>query len=299
MKSETLDPFSPKGQYFRGLWSSSEGPRLRVFGCLALALLAWLPSASPEARGAEAAPERLLTVVSLNLAMREDVDRIAAELSRHEVIRAADLVLLQEVVRRDGQADVASQLGQRLGFEATFQEASGETPRAMGLALLTRHGITEPQVLRLKHFDLNVRNRLRIALGAVVDTAHGPVQVYNVHLDTRINIAQRIEQLSAVTRELDTREGPAIVGGDFNTNDNRWLFHALPLPFLSRQRDSVRRFMEGRGFTSVLPPRRSTHDFLGMQLDWIFLRGLSAETASVQPLPISDHHAVIASLSRP
>ena len=48
-----------------------------------------------------------LTVLSLNLAMREDVDQIAAELTRLGVGQT-DLLLLQEVVRRGDGPDVAA-----------------------------------------------------------------------------------------------------------------------------------------------------------------------------------------------
>ncbi len=59
-----------------------------------------------------------LTVLSLNLAMREDVDRIAAELTSIG-IGQTDLLLLQEVVRRGDGPDVAEQLAARLGLASS------------------------------------------------------------------------------------------------------------------------------------------------------------------------------------
>ena len=219
-----------------------------------LALLL-LSSASPDGRAAQPEPgPAALKVVTLNLAMREDVDRIAAELSAKQIVRDADVVLLQEVIARDGQPDVASRLGEAFGLRSVFRPAFAlDSHRQMGLAILTREDPGEPRVLPLKRFNLSFRSRYRIALGVVIGTPSGPIHVYDLHLDTRINAADRIEQLSAVIRDLDTGDTPVIVGGDFNTNDNWWLFHTIPLPVAFYQREGVLRFMRSYGFSSAIP----------------------------------------------
>ncbi|MDH4065786.1 MAG: hypothetical protein OEW19_15415, partial [Acidobacteriota bacterium] len=135
----------------------------------------------------------------------------------------------------------------------------------------------------------------RIAMAARVDTPTGPVHVYNVHLDTRINRGQRLEQMGEVTRDVGALDGPAIIGGDFNTGSVFWLFHTIPLPFIGRQRAGLQRFMEDRGFQSAFERGESTHDALG-QLDWVFARGLEASEASIHPVEVSDHHALMVSL---
>lgn len=260
----------------------------------------WLLSVPATGLGAAApAPStsRAFTVVSLNLAMREDVDRVASELAAIGAARTADLILLQEVVRRGTEPDMAQQLGERLGLESAYAEAFAvDERRTVGLALLSRYPQHRSRVLGLRTFDIGFRSRTRIALAAVVDTPAGPVHVYNVHLDTRINLPQRLEQLSAVAHDVTTLPGPAIVGGDFNTNNIRWIFHAIPLPFIGGQGVGVQRFMERLGFRSVYARGRATHDALGMQLDWMFLRGLQAAAASVTPVALSDHHALVMSL---
>jgi endonuclease/exonuclease/phosphatase family metal-dependent hydrolase len=266
-----------------------------------LAALLVLSSASPGAGARDAAPEPpSLKIVSLNLAMREDVDGIAAELSAAHLVRDADVVLFQEVISRDGQPDVASRLGEAFGLRSVFRPAFAlDSHRQMGLAILTRNDPGEPRVLRLKRFELSFRSRDRIALGVLIETPSGPVRVYDVHLDTRINLGDRLEQLSAVIHDLDTGETPVIVGGDFNTNDNRWLFHTIPLPVAWYQREGLLRFMRAQGFSSAVPGWAATHDAFGMQLDWIFVRGLDALSSVIQPLKMSDHHALVASISRP
>jgi endonuclease/exonuclease/phosphatase (EEP) superfamily protein YafD len=266
--------------------------------CLILVTFALLGT-SPAARDLNDRRDPLaLTVLSLNLAMREDITAIATELSARGLSSRADIVLLQEVVQRDGEPDVAAKLATVLDLQSVFRPAFAlDAHRMMGLAILSRHRTSEPDVLRLKRFDLSFRSRRRIALGAVIETPVGPIRVYNVHLDTRINVGERIEQLTDVTRELDGKDGPTIIGGDFNTNDNRWLFHTMPLPFVGHQREGVLRFMQSLGFHSAVTGRAATHDALGMQLDWIFLRGLSASSTAIQPMDISDHHALITSLT--
>jgi len=266
---------------------------------LILATLLALPGAgrATEAPARHEAHPNALTVVSLNLAMREDVDRIASELSVTGIAQAADVLLLQEVAWRSPGPDVAAELGQRLGLESLYQEAFAiDRQRSSGLALLTRYPQRDLRVLALRPFKLTFRSRNRIALGAAVDTPAGTIHVFNVHLDTRINLESRLQQLGSVARDVASLDGPAIVGGDFNSNDNRWLFHTVPLPFIGRQAAGLLRFMEGHGFRSAFGRGRPTHDALGMQLDWVFLRGLQAAAGTIQPVQVSDHHALIVSV---
>lgn len=264
---------------------------------MAVALLALPGPGRAEAPARHAPPPGALTVVSLNLAMREDVERIATELSATGVAQAVDLFLLQEVARREPGPDVATQLGERLGLESLYQEAfTLDRQRSGGLAILSRHPQRNLRVLALRRFNLSFRSRTRLALGATVDTPAGEVHVFNVHLDTRINLEPRLQQLGSVTRDAASLDGPAIIGGDFNTNDYRWLFDTVPLPFIGRQREGLLQFMEGLGYRSAFNRGRPTHDALGMQLDWVFLRGLQAAGRSIHPMQVSDHHALVVSV---
>jgi endonuclease/exonuclease/phosphatase family metal-dependent hydrolase len=273
------------------------GRQLLVTGLLA-GLLGVTPAAG---RAPTIAASAQLTILSLNLAMREDVDAIAAELSARHLLPGADVVLLQEVIERDGGPDVGSQLAARFGLSGVFGRAFAlDSHRTMGLAILAREPPAAPRVVQLKRFDLSFRSRRRIALGASLATPAGAISVYNVHLDTRINMRDRVEQLAAVLRELESGgDTPVVLGGDFNTNDYRWLFHSIPLPVAWYQSDGLLRFMQRQGFSSAITTREPTHDAFGMHLDWIFLRGLNAGTSAVQPIAISDHHALVASIIRP
>ena len=249
--------------------------------------------------GAPAARELdTIRVVSLNLAMREDVERIVSDLAAVGAADTSDLVLLQEVVQRERRPSVSRQLGERLGLDSMFREAfTLDDGRSVGLAVLSRHPWHDVRVIELKRFDLGFRSRTRIALVAAVNTPAGRILVSNVHLDSRINLDQRLDQLAAVVSDVQAFDGPAVVAGDFNTNNNRWIFHTIPFPFIERQAAGLRGYMERTGFSSAFDGSSPTHDALGMQLDWVFVRGLQASAASVYPVGVSDHHALLVSLA--
>lgn len=239
--------------------------------------------------------------MSLNLALRDDVVSIV------DGIRAAgggtaDILVLQEVVQNAGQQNVAERIAAALSgasaagdqYEAVFRPAfSLSDGRASGLATISRFPVSSARVLALKRFSLGFRSRERTALAATIDTPSGPVRTYNVHLDTRINGGDRIEQIAGVIEDLDTAPGRAIVAGDFNTNDHLWLFHTVPLPFLGRQGHGLERYMSRHGLLSAFPGA-PTHDVLRMRLDWMFLKGLRPTVREIHPLDISDHHALVA-----
>jgi endonuclease/exonuclease/phosphatase family metal-dependent hydrolase len=168
--------------------------------------------------------------------------------------------------------------------------------RTVGLATLSRFPLSDARVLPLTRFDLNFRSRDRIALAATFDTPLGALPTYNVHLDTRINRADRVEQVSGVLNDLAAAGARAIVAGDFNTNQHLWLFHLVPLPFLGRQGGALEAFMASHGLRSAFADG-ATHDALGMRLDWVFLKGLVPMSTSIHPVEISDHHALVVSVS--
>ena len=250
-----------------------------------------IPTRAPGGTSAGTAVE----VVSLNLAMREDAVEVAAALASIGAADA-DVLLLQEVVADPDGMGVATALASSLGLSVRYRPSFAlDDGRMVGLATLSRFPIVETRTIRLTRFDLRVRTRDRIALAVTLATPDGPVAAYNVHLDTRLNLGDRLEQISPVIADLTGAAGPAIVAGDFNTNPHRWLFRLIPLPFLGRQGGGVERFMAARGLTSAFDDG-ATHDLLGMRLDWVFLKALTPTTAAIVPTDLSDHHALLVSL---
>jgi endonuclease/exonuclease/phosphatase family metal-dependent hydrolase len=241
---------------------------------------------------------QVLLVASLNLAMSTSPATIAAEIGRLPALRDADVLLLQEVVRTPkDEPSIAEQLALRLGRVATFVSPDGTTTR-MGLAILTRTALRDVRQHALKPQNLIFRSRKRCALAGTVDSVVGPVRVINLHLDTRINPGERLNQLAPVLEDAQAFRGPAVIGGDFNTNDMQWVSNVVPVLFPGWQASRVRALMQSRGFQTPFVTRRATFDHLGMQLDWIYTNRLKASGSGIQPIDFSDHHAVWAQLTR-
>ena len=206
-------------------------------------------------------------------------------------LRNADIFLLQEVKEESGTQCIASRLGAALGLHIAYSpEGPGVTDR--GLAILSRFPLQEVQTRALTRFDLRFHSRSRFALSATAATPWGPVRLYNVHLDTRLNAADRLAQIQPVVRESARFAGRRIVAGDFNSNPFYWFESVLPLPAFHSQAVSVDAFMRSQGFRTAIPESATTFDFLGMHLDWIWMAGLRSGASQVLPLDFSDHHAV-------
>jgi endonuclease/exonuclease/phosphatase (EEP) superfamily protein YafD len=246
-------------------------------------ILLWLTPLAAFAGGRE------MSVVTLNLAKEPSVARMAGELRSIPALRDADVFLLQEVA-----AGTAGPLGAALGLRVA------EAPESAGahdveLAILSRYPLHDVRLRSLGRYTLVFHSRLRYALTAVADTPGGAVRIVDTHLDTRINIADRLAQLDGAIAELSS--GGALVGGDFNSNPFFWIDHVLPLPAIPPQSARVEQHMRGRGFESAIPRSATTFDYLAMHLDWIWLRGLRTVSWRVYPLKFSDHHACWAVVS--
>ena len=263
--------------------------------CLALSI-SWSPETglSPDLLAAPAA--NTVTVMSLNLAMQDDVDRLVAGIRRVGG-DTADVLVFQEVLQTKGQPSIADRIADELGLQVAFRPSfSIGADRTVGLATLSRFPIADARALPLKKFSLLYRSRERTALRVTLDTPAGPLRTYNVHLDTRINGGDRVDQVAGIIEDIDSAPGGALVAGDFNTNDNLWVLHTIPLPFLGRQGNSLEHYMARHGLRSAFD-HGATHDTLRMRLDWMFLKDMQATARAIHPTDVSDHHALLVSLS--
>jgi len=104
--------------------------------------------------------------------------------------------------------------------------------------------------------------------------------------------------LDPVLEAIRHVDGPVLLGGDFNTNPMRWIAGFIPVPARHSQARGTVEYLASRGFGAALPLGRATHDVPGLQLDWVFTRGLQVVGADVRPMHISDHHALQVSLDR-
>jgi endonuclease/exonuclease/phosphatase family metal-dependent hydrolase len=232
-----------------------------------------------------------LSVVSLNMARESDISKVLAGLDLAPRLRQADVFLLQEVRNEDDKPSIAEQMAQRLGYTAAFSPAA-QGVYDQGLAIVSRYPLEEVRTKRLKYCDLRFHCRMRFALSADVVSPNGRVRVWNAHLDTRINAGERLEQLQPVIDEAAAHQGPVVIGGDFNTNELRWLGNVVPFPGGPKHGQTIYRAMVERGLESPFNGRLVTFPALRKHLDWIFVRDLKPVLASVEPVSFSDHHAL-------
>ena len=236
-----------------------------------------------------------LLVVSLNMAREERLDRILRDLRKAQDLAGADIWLLQEAVERLNShtiADLAHSLNLNYVFAPSDLFDGGKL--ASGLAVLSRHPILEPRIIPLRRHSLKFNHRCRIALEVQISGPAGPVHFYNVHLDTRITLKERIAQITPVLEQASSLSGPSVVGGDLNTADVRWVWNVLPIPFAQNHHDRIQHTFRDRGFASPLDGNRPTIDVLKLplRLDWIFPRGFNSVSAGVTTIKFSDHNAV-------
>jgi endonuclease/exonuclease/phosphatase family metal-dependent hydrolase len=245
-------------------------------------------------------PSASIRLVSFNVHYAKNPYKIAEAIKEHADLSHADVILLQEVEYHlhegKGRAD---QIAEFLGYECIYAPASTRGSRGThGLAVLTKLPVLETEVVQLPFFKLGFRSRRRIALRVVLDTPQGPVQVYNVHLDTRINIQHRLQQLSAVMENFHTKAKlPTVIAGDLNTIQATFIARSIPI-FFANQRAAVSRFLQGHGYISErIRGYTMKQGLVRFNLDGIFANGLQISTIAVERnVQVSDHAPIWADL---
>jgi endonuclease/exonuclease/phosphatase family metal-dependent hydrolase len=264
---------------------------------VALIVLVAHPRGVPASPAEPAMPSGALSVVSLNMAKEGDCDRILRDLKLAPRLMNADVLLLQEVADADGAPSVAEKLAKHLGYFSAFSpEATGVHDR--GLALISRYPISGMKVQRLKAFNLRYHSRNRFALSADVQTPSGNIHFWNVHLDTRLNAAERLQQLTPVIEDATNHRGPRLIAGDFNTNDFYWFANILPIPTGKGHGDTIREQMAQRGFRTPFVNGLITFPQFRRQLDWIYANELQTLGSSIENVPFSDHRALWTAVRR-
>lgn len=260
------------------------------------------PEVSQPAPGAAPAS---LRVVTFNVHYGADVDGLARALRGDEALAAADLLLLQEIESHPEEGrSRAARLAQALGMGYAYVPARIEGGGTHGLALLTRVPFTGLRVMQLPAASLPGGVQERVAFSFDVRLGPGPqeapegtsVHVVHVHLDTRLNLPQRILQLRPTLPAPSA--GRALVAGDFNTNDFLWAGGLAPqLPVQSAtgagQAGALDGYMKGLGYaapTQDLGPTLPISPGVHLRLDAIYTRGLTATGGAVErDVDISDH----------
>jgi endonuclease/exonuclease/phosphatase family metal-dependent hydrolase len=231
-----------------------------------------------------------IRIVSYNIRWRsgKELQQIVDWLQKKEVSPA--IIGLQEVDRarqRSGNTNNARALAESLGMYyawAAPPAAGNEQEEETGVALFSPYPLTDLKRIVLRHAGPG--GRYRVALGATIKLGKITVRVYSVHSETRIPVPQKIDQLQAVLDDLKRFPNamPAIVLGDFNS----WELPAI---------EGIHRLFQSNGFATPFPDDQTTfkRKVIGLEvelkLDWIWLRGLSAEQYEIdRALIVSDHY---------
>ena len=189
-----------------------------------------------------------LRVVEWNIERGARLQGIIDVLNSHEVLRFADLLLLNELddgMVRSGNLNVPFELSQALEAHTVFgveyleltkgtaQEAAlpGENSRALhGNAILTRHDFSNPEIVQLPRCENNFEGKERRIGGRIgiflnIEIAGTILTVANTHLDVVNTPRCRGKQMRAMLEALDERlrveaaeHNAVIVGGDLNTH---------------------------------------------------------------------------------
>jgi endonuclease/exonuclease/phosphatase family metal-dependent hydrolase len=234
-----------------------------------------------------------LRVMTYNIAAGHgDLTRIAETICSAE----ADVVGLQEVDvhwgERSAFADQASELAVRCGMDFRFgpiytfpSPEPGATSRQYGVAVLSRHPITEWENHPLTRLSTQAETGpepLPGFLEVTVDVGGTPVHVFDTHLDYRPDAAVRRAQVAEMLAVIGATDRPTILVGDMNAPPEREEL----APLFRRFRDAWGEGPDpGHTYPGDEPVRR---------IDYVFYSGpLRVVSARVVASDASDHRPVV------
>jgi endonuclease/exonuclease/phosphatase family metal-dependent hydrolase len=205
----------------------------------------------------------VVRIVSWNIEKGKKFSEILRQLQDDEQLACADVILLEEVdwgMARSGNRFVARDLAKALGMNFVFAPAVIELTKGVGddlecpgenacglqgNAILSRGILTTPSNIRLPQcfepfgFE-EKRYGGRNALLCRVEWNRSELTVVCSHLEVRNTPRCRARQMEHLLKCLDRiTTGPAILGGDFNTNTfargTRWRTLKSAVRILSSQ----------------------------------------------------------------
>lgn len=208
-----------------------------------------------------------LRVVSFNIEYALRVDSAVVVLKSDSALRAADVILLQEMDEA-GTRRVADALSMSyVYYPATLHPHTG---RDMGNAVLSRWPIIEDTKVLLPHLG-RIRGTQRAATGATIRVGETMVRVYSAHLGTIADVGAegRRDQLRAILADAE-RYPRVIIGGDMNNG-------------------SVGNVARAAGY--AWPTEHGPHTIHGLSWDHIFLKGFDNRDRGQVGTVVNNHHA--------
>jgi endonuclease/exonuclease/phosphatase family metal-dependent hydrolase len=247
-----------------------------------------VPAAMPASDGTATAPIR---IVSYNVAGGQKADEIGDAVRARPELVAASIVLVQELESYPEESlSRTERLAEALDMGWVYVPARPKEGGTHGLAFLSRYPLRNVMSMELPHVEGGHR---RTAIRADVDIDGQLLRVVNVHLDTVINITDRILQLRPAVIDAPAT---VVVGGDFNTNPYTWQegYPNAPAAVIgdSDQARLLDDYMSALDFTPATAELGPTEEMYGVRsrLDSIYVRGLDGgEGGVVRDIDLSDH----------
>ncbi len=246
---------------------------------------------------AERAIPTTLRVATWNVHFGKDTEGLATNLAASPVLSAADVILMQEIeAYPEEQTTRARRIAEQLGMTWFYAPARVEWNGTHGIAILSRFPLETPLIKRLPYIDQAFNSRERNAQSVELVLGDARVRIVNLHLDLRIGAVDRIRQLSPAVIELD---GPALLGGDFNSNPYAWLDSTVPLAGTEAvvgtdQSVILDDYFTQQAFLGAVPTTAATMRIpvYDIRIDNIYAREHTITKAGVDHVDGSDHWAV-------
>lgn len=191
--------------------------------------------------GPEAPPAKTVyRFLAWNIERGIQLDGQLEDFRSHPYLKACDVLLLTETdvgMARSGNRDVAQTLARELGMHYAFvpcylnlgkgsgveREAQGENELGLhGNALLSRYPFRNVRPIPLENGIDKMSSReqrigSQVAVAAEILFPNLTLTAVTVHLDANSSQKHRAEQMQTILEAI-AREGPAVIGGDWNTS---------------------------------------------------------------------------------
>ncbi len=160
-----------------------------------------------------------------------DIDAIVSVIRKEQ----PDLVALQEVdvnTGRSGRLNQAEEIARKLGMQFFFGKAIDHDGGEYGVAILSRHPISDPVVYRLPT-DSASNGERRVLATAKITLQGGKVILFgNTHLDAEEDPLNREMQISEINRIALKEPLPFILAGDLNAAPGSEVIRMLDRQFV-------------------------------------------------------------------
>lgn len=246
---------------------------------------------------ADRAVPETLRVATWNVHFGKATETLAANIAASPVLSTADVILMQELEAYPEELETrAAKIAGQLGMTWFYAPARVEWNGTHGIAILSRFPIETPLIKRLPYIDQAWNSRERNAQSVEIVLGEARVRIVNIHLDLRIGPVDRIHQLSPAVVDLD---GPALLGGDFNSNPYAWLETSVPLAGTEAvvgadQSVILDDYFTQQDFVGAIPTTMGTMRIpvFDVRIDNLYARDHEITGAGVDHIDGSDHWAV-------